>query len=505
MGCGLGSDKINKISVEGGAVVPLTEIDLNTFSGSWGGRGNIIVSDPLPGACCGFPQGEDRPLWSWNGRRAIPPLRTRKSCPGSKAVLFVAYKGSLDPDKSSIDVFTFADQRRKTVARGGVSAQYLPTSNRTGHLVYANKGTLFAIPFDLERLETRGTALPVLDDVAYATGAGAMLAAQFAFSPSGTLVYRKGIGAASAMTTVQWLDSAGKNQPLLDKPGLYGYPRLSPDGKALAMQVSEGSSADIWVYDQQRATTTKLTFGGGDLLLSCLEPGWPLRGLRSRREWHLLSPRRRGGQPQPLLQSKTNQVPWSFTPDGKRLAYYEVDSRVHIWTVSVDEDSGQLRAGKPEQFLKSQFDERFPAFSPDSRWLAYESNASGKDEVYMRPFPPPASGQGGLWPISNGGGTFPVWSPNGRDLLYQSGDQIMAVSYTVKGDAFVPGKPRVWIAKLGAAAGQNVNRPKWGLAPDDKRVAVITPVEALEAPKPDHTVVFLMNFFGYLRQRVRME
>jgi serine/threonine-protein kinase len=92
----------------------------------------------------------------------------------------------------------------------------------------------------------------------------------------------------------------------------------------------------------------------------------------------------------------------------------------------VKEDSGQLKAGKPEQFLKSQFNDFGPAFSPDGRWLAYRSNASGKDEVYVRPFPPPASGQGRLWPISNGGGTHPVWSPNGRDLLYQSGDQIMA-------------------------------------------------------------------------------
>jgi serine/threonine-protein kinase len=142
-----------------------------------------------------------------------------------------------------------------------------------------------------------------------------------------------------------------------------------------------------------------------------------------------------------------------------------------------------------------------PGFSPDGRWLAYQSNASGKDEVYVRPFPAPASGQGRLWPISNGGGTQPVWSPNGRDLLYQSGDQIVAVSYTVKGDAFAAGKPRVWIAKLGGPE----NWQDWDLAPDGKRVAVITPVEAREARKPDHTVVFLQNFFDYLRHRVPME
>jgi serine/threonine-protein kinase len=164
--------------------------------------------------------------------------------------LFGAYKGATDPDKASIDVFTFADRRRKTVARGGLSARYLPTSDRTGHLVYTNKGTLFAIPFDLERLETRGTAVPVLDDVAYA--ALTSRAPQFAVSPSGALVYRKGIGAASAITTVQWLDSTGKKQPLWDKPGVYLDPRLSPDGKRLALTVTEGSNDDIWVYDQQR-------------------------------------------------------------------------------------------------------------------------------------------------------------------------------------------------------------------------------------------------------------
>jgi hypothetical protein len=81
----------------------------------------------------------------------------------------------------------------------------------------------------------------------------------------------------------------------------------------------------------------------------------------------------------------------------------------------------------------------------------------------------------------------------------------MAVSYTVKGDAFVPEKPRVWIAKLEAAVPLNMNRPQWDLAPDGKRLAVITSVEAREAPKPDHTVVFLQNFFDYLRQHVPME
>jgi len=147
------------------------------------------------------------------------------------------------------------------VARGGVSARYLPTSEHSGHLLYSNKGTLFAIPFDLDKLETCGTAVAVLDDVQYA--ANRTDAAHFAFSPSGALVYRKGSPSASAMSTVQWLDAPGKKQLLPNKPGEYLNLRLSRDGKRLAVGVREGSAQDILVYDPQRDPTTKLTFGGG--------------------------------------------------------------------------------------------------------------------------------------------------------------------------------------------------------------------------------------------------
>ena len=202
-------------------------------------------------------------------------------------------------------------------------------------------------------------------------------------------------------------------------------------------------------------------------------------------------------QPQALLESKVGHDPRSFTPDGKRLAYADFgEGRAQIWTVPVEERGGLLKAGKPEQFLKSSFSDYAAAFSPDGRWLAYVSNESGNFEVYVRAFPRPSAGPGGKWQISNSGGGPPEWSRNGHDLLYRSGDQIMAVSYTVKSDMFVAEKPRVWIAKLGTAVAG------WGLAPDGKRVLVRAPAESAEAPKPEHEVVFLENFFDYLRQRV---
>ena len=153
-----------------------------------------------------------------------------------------------------------------------------------------------------------------------------------------------------------------------------------------------------------------------------------------------------------------------------------------------------MKAGKPEPFLKSGFNDYAQAFSPDGRWLAYFSDESGKPEVYVRPFPPPSSGLGEKWQISNGGGFNADWSRNGHDLVYRSGDDFMAASYTVKGDTFVAEKPRLWIAKFAKNA--------WALAPDGKRVLVAAPVGSAEPPKPEHEAVFLENFFDYLRQRV---
>jgi hypothetical protein len=135
--------------------------------------------------------------------------------------------------------------------------------------------------------------------------------------------------------------------------------------------------------------------------------------------------------------------------------------------------------------------------------MAYMSNESGMFEVYVREYPLAASGQSGRWQISNNGGNAPHWSRSGHELLYQSGDQILSVAYRVKGDAFIAEKPRVWIAKLNGVAG-NAGL-SWDVAPDGKRVAVVTPVDSVEPPKPEHEVVFLLNFFDELRRHVPLK
>jgi Tol biopolymer transport system component len=490
----LASARLNKISVDGGAVVPVGDV-ANFAGASWSEDGSIFVSQPFGKGLERIPSGGGPSEKVEKPENGESSLANPQSLPGGKAILFAANKGG-GVDQFTIEVLTLADHHRKIVARGGNTPRYLATSSRMGHLIYVNKATLVAVPFDLDKLETHGAAVPVLDDVAYTSSNGA---GQFDFSQTGTLVYRKARGGASGMVTLQWIDPTGKKEPLRAEPGSYLSSRLSPDGKRVALTVRERGSTDVWVYEPRRDAMTRLTFGGGVYDFPVWSPGGQHVVFAS--EGHGIFQARSDGasQPQPLTQAKSLQMPKSFTPDGKRLVYEDdAAGNRQIWMVPVEDQDGKLKAGKPEQFLKSNFQDRYADVSPDGRWLAYGSNESGRYEVYVRAFLPPSSSQAGKWQISNGGGDVPRWSPNGRELVYQSGDQIMAVGFSVKGSTFVAEKPRLWIAKLdsGIFSGQ------WDLAPDGKRVAVLTPVESTQAPMQEHEVVLLVNFFDELRRKV---
>jgi serine/threonine-protein kinase len=483
------ANKLVRISVEGGAVVPLG--DLANLGGlSWEEDGSLLVSEALGKGLFRIPAAGGPIETVAELSQGELALHDPQVLPGGKAVLFSVFAST---QESPIQVLTLADGKRKTVGQG-FTARFIPASEGApeGHLIYLNKSTLFAVPFNLDKLETRGTAVPVLDDVAImpTTGTG-----QFVFSRTGTFVYRRVSGRAGGMTTLQWVDPSGKREPAGAKPGAYeNPPSLSPDGKRVALTLGEQGSQDIWVYDPQRDSMTRLTFGGSNLYPLWSPDGgyvvyWSLgKGI--------LQTRADGAsQPQPLLQSAAIQIPRSFTPDGKRLAYFEVSGNPQIWTVPLEDQGGTLKGGKPEQFLKSSFVDTEPRFSPDGRWLAYQSTESGMPEVYVRAFPPLSSGQGGKWQISNAGGTAPRWSRSGQELVYQSGDQLMTASYTVQGDTFVAGKPRVWIQGLGS-------NTLWDLAPDGKRVIALLPVETTQGTQQqDHEVVVLFNFFDELRRK----
>ncbi len=491
--------KVVKISVEGGAVVPLAD-GTPGADAAWGADDSILLAGTLTRGMRRLPSSRGLVGNGPAGTSAEATLTDLESgeighvqpqfLPGGKFALFSAIHQAANADTGTIEAVPLSGGPRKVVASGGLYGLYLPS----GHLVYANKSTLFAVPFDVDQLETRGNPAPVLDDLRVnpVTGNG-----DVAFANNGTLVYRTGgADSASSQVTIEWIDAAGKRSPLLAKAGAYGGARLSPDGQRVALGLTEGGSSDIAIYDPQRDAMTKLTFGGAP----SGNPMWSSDGrfvIFSSAGVGLAWTRADGaGQPQPLIKGKGLLVPWSMSPDGKQLAFFEVGAPDGwLYTVEVTEEGGALKAGKPALFFESKFVDVQPEVSPDGRWIAYQTNEAGQFEVAVRPFPPPASSApGGKWQISTGGGTSPRWSRNSRELLYQSGDKIMAVSYTVNGDSFAAEKPRVKIDKLGVAT-------QWDVAPDG-RIAVLTPEGSAQGPPAEHTVVFLQNFFDELRRRV---
>ncbi|MCP5119758.1 MAG: hypothetical protein GY953_53855, partial [bacterium] len=393
-------------------------------------------------------------------------------------------------DQAGIEVQSLETGERKTLQRSGTYGRYVPS----GHLAYVHQGALFVAPMDLDRLELTGPPEPVLEEVVTKVGGGA----QFDFSQTGMFVYLS--GQAGPGTSIHWLDSTGQTQPLL--AGQYLWPRFSPVGKRLALTAFEGSNQDLWVYEWERDTMLQLTFDPAGESAPVWSPDGGHIAFASERDGgtrNIYWIRADGaGQVQRLTESKNEQRPSSFSPDGKRLAFHENSSETgwDIWTLPIEGEPDSPQPGKAEVFLGTSSVELFPAFSPDGRWLAYQSTDSGTSEVYVRPFP----GPGGKWLISNGGGEHPVWSPNGRELFYRTLDsRIMVATYTAKDDVFVADKQRLWSEKQ-----FSTTRPTWNfdLAPDGKRFAVLMATdEAGEQAAPTH-VTFLHNFFDELRRRV---
>ena len=472
-----------KIAIEGGAATKLADLPVMT-GGDWVDGADLLVG--TGGEAAGLvrvpPTGDAVPVlelaedeWFHTHPSALP---------GGRHVLFDVVTRSAS-SAQTIDVASLDDRRRRTIVRGGGSPRYLDS----GHLVYTNGSTMFAVPFDLDRLEVRGTPVRILDDVAFDTVTGS---GQYDVSRTGTLVYRRHIGERSA-ATVQWVEPTGNSVPLLARAGVYETPRLSPDGQRIAITLKDGANYDIWVYEPARDAMTRLTPGGARVG----NPVWTPDGqhvIFGALGSGILWTRSDGaGRPQPLLATKGIQLPTAVSPDGRRLAYFQPDANPQIWTIPIDLTGGGPKAGTPTRFLTTKSVDVDATFSPDGRWLAYASNESGRFEIYVRAIGTDGTAGTRRWVVSNNGGTSPRWSPNGPDLWYLAGDRIMAVAYTARGESFEAGKPREWISNVRTTGG-------FDPSPDGKRVAASVPTSTTVAGQ-EPSMVFILNFLEELRRR----
>jgi Tol biopolymer transport system component len=488
--------KLKKISVQGGAAVTLCDAP-NGRGGSWGEDGTIVFTPAVrvPLAKVSSAGGMPQPLTTLDKQAGEITQRWPQVLPDGKAVLFTSTTHGTYYEDAEIVVYSMASGQRKTVQRDGFHARYLPS----GHLVYMHEGTLFAVPFDLKRLEVTGQPAPMLEGVVTAPGNGG---AQFSFSETGNLVYLAGRSGGQNVS-IYWMDHDGKFTPLRETPGEYRNLAFSPDGKRLALEIFDGKRRDIWLYEWERDTLTRLTFAseinrnpvwtpdGQRIVYSSQEKGgaialWWIRADGS-------------GNAQRLAESKTTQAEGSWSPDGKVLAFTQQnpDTNFDIMTLPIEgNEKVGWKPGEVKPFVNSTFIEWEPAFSPDGRLLAYASSESGNFEVYVRPFP----GPGGKWQVSTGGGFFPKWSRNGKELFYRTTEsKIMVVTYTLSGDSFRADKPQLW--SPGQFTDLGLGFSNFDLHPDGRRFAV------LKAPSTEQTaavnkVSFIFNFFDELRRKV---
>ncbi|MBK5294618.1 MAG: PD40 domain-containing protein [Acidobacteriia bacterium] len=475
--------KLKKVQVEGGAAMTLCEAG-GVLGGDWGEDGNIIAALGTRSVLSLIPSAGGAPKPVTTFTKGEVTHRWPQILPGGKAVLFISHTTGGNYDEAAIEVLSVPDGRRKKLHQGASWSRYVSS----GHLLYLFKGTLFAMPFHLGRLETTGPAFPVLEGVASRGISGVAL---FDVSPAGTAVYQSG-GAEGNLVSIQWMDQSGKTEPLLAKQGDYIMPRFSPDGKRLALVSAQGGDRGIWTYDWSRDAMNRLTFDPGSEVYPVWTPDEKYIFYRNAGSTISWVPSDGASKPVELFTGyKEIQTPHSITTDGKRLAFIQADD---IWTVPLEGGSGPPRAGKPEVFVKTTFLESWPAFSPDGKWIAYSSFESGTYEVFVRAFPD----SGGKWLISNNGGTTPVWSRTGNELYYRTMDyRITAAPYSVNGGSFVPGKPRLWSEKRFPAG---LQFGSYDLHPDGKRFAVLMGPEVEE--KPRSQVTFLFNFLDELKRRV---
>jgi serine/threonine-protein kinase len=491
--------RLKKISVQGGA--PVTLCDAANPRGAWWGEDGAIVANldilhifRVPEAGGGLPQligkAEEHGDRTWRWPQILP---------GGQAVLVTAGASSGGGyESASINVVQLATGQPKILLRGGYFGRYLPS----GHLVYVHQGSLFAVPFDVRRLEIRGTPVPVLHDVAAFAASGA---GQLDFSQTGTLVYRSGKNGGD-MSHLAWLDSAGKMQPLFSQSSVAYSPRLSPDGKLVAITLND----DISVYDPQRDATTRLTFRSeaANRFISWMPDGKHLifGQATPSPDYAIWWARPNGsGQPEKLFSAAELLVPTSVAPDGRRIAFAREDrvTGMDLWTLPLDlSDPDHPKAGQPQPFLREAGQQWDAAFSPDGRWMAYSSSQTGTAQIFVSPFP--AGPAAGRWQVSNtvSAARFPFWSRNGRELFYVSvlTNHIMVAGYTARGDTFAPEKPREWSSVPILMA---TNIPQLDLAPDGRRFVVFPGAvpESGEGKSTVHVTV-LLNFFDELKRRL---
>jgi len=494
--------KLKKVAVTGGAALTLCDAPVGR-GGTWTDGDEIVFSPNstsnvtlLRVSASG---GKTAAAFGVLSEGAVTQ-RWPQALPGGRGILYSENATTGGWNAANLVVAPIEGGAGKVVVRGGYYGRFVasgpaaPNSadRADGHLLYVQQGTVFAVRFSLDRLETVGEARPAVDGVAANVGMGGGTSA---FSAEGTLIYVPG-SAAGASNPINWMTRDGKTSALRAAPTDWVQPSFSPDGSRLAMSVIDGQQRDVWVYDWAGDAMSQLTIDPGNDGNPIWSPGGQHIVFTSNRSGtaNLYVANSDGtGTVTRLTDSPNTQQAWSFHPSGKFIAYQETtkDTGIDLMILPVEYDPVRgWAAGTPAVFLRAAGTEVQPMFSPDGRWIAYFSNEAGSTmDVHVRPFP----GPGGQWRVSNEGGLFPRWSKTSNELIFLNQGRVMAAPYSVVGNSFQRNKPTFWSPTGYVPLGQ---QGPYDIHPDGKRLAIIAAADQ-SATTLDQIVV-VSNFFGYL-------
>jgi serine/threonine-protein kinase len=487
---------LTKLAVTGGPAMTIAQMDGPSRGGTWLPDEWIIfaTSNPTTGlqrisAAGGMPSVLTRPD---PAQRQVDHLWP-EMLPGGRAVLFtITTAGGLNA--AQVAVLDLQTGTQKVLVRGGSHAHYVAS----GHLTYVAAGTLQAVPFDLDRLEPRGTAVPVIPGVVTDANGGV----DASVAANGTLAYVTGAGAGMERTLV-WVDRQGQETLIAVPTRTYIYPRLSPDGTRVALFLDLAEEQDdIWLWDFERQTLTRLTISPAQENHSAWTPDGRRLFFSSNREgaWNLYLQATDGtGAVERLTESPHQQDRLEVSPDGTRLIFTEVmpETTTDIMQMQLD---GSRRV---MPLVQTPFAEQNGIVSPDGRWIAYEANNSGQFEVYVRPFPDVRSG---VWHVSTGGGTRPLWAPSGQELFYLAPNGALMRVGVERGPSWTATTPSTLLKEsqeFVRVPGGNPGRT-YDISPDGQRFLMIKAVGADEGT-PSPSIVVVQNWHEELKRLVPVD
>ena len=467
---------LNRVSLQGGRPETLSEASTAIFGAAWDGD-TVYFVDGVGTSLRRVPATGGIPTEIAGADEAgVAQISQISALPDGRGLL-VAARSQMAPmsgDYSDILVWSSAGEGWQTVLEAaGYDARYVPS----GHLVFARAGGLWAVPFDLDRLEVMGQPVLVVDEVRVDA---VFNSAQFAVSDTGALVYARGGDAGVGQPT--WVDHQGNVDPLDMPAQIYGVLALSPDGERVAVQVA-GPTDHVWVYDVTTGRGSRLTTEGNS--------GWPIWTPDGEQivfssdragTWGLYARPVDGGDDAiELHQSERWLIPWSWSPRGDVMAF---GTGVGFDTDFLAVERSRQPTIVPYAETATEWGHRF---SPDGRWIAYSSNRDGPFEVFVRPHP----SLDAEYKVSVGGGQEPIWSVDGSELFYRNGNRWM-VADASNSPTFSSGQPR----ELFQASFTDTYGVSWDLAPDG-RVLVIKPTTDGADPNALRIVV---NWFKELER-----